>query len=174
MTLSLIIYMAITSRMAGGGVCPQRPAQLSEILFALPVGIAAGMAHGLWCGLACWVWSYAWMQTGHGTAFHMSTGENEAAAGRKEFLSPVIDPLCRVLGQPLGGSFYCWAFMGLKGLLIHLPLGLLALPGAVLWPACYFIGNRVLPKLLPSVDGAEVAEYLSGASAGFLVGVALT
>lgn len=166
----LILYQAFMSRLAGGGIWPKRPANLAEVLFSLPFGLA--YHHPVIQTFAC-LWAFAWMTTGHAVAFHMGSGENFALEGRKAPLSRVVDPLCHAARQPLGGSFYCWAFMGLKGFLIHLPLGLYALPMAFLWPLSYFIGNVLCPKIFPETDGEMIAECLAGAFSGLVVSMAI-
>jgi hypothetical protein len=164
--LIFVLWQSVFSRMAGGGIWPKRPFGFAEVMFALPFGITHFPE---WYALIAVAWSYAWMQTGHGTAFLMGYGKNIAATGRKQTLSRVIDPICRLFRQPLGGSFYCWSFMGLKGLLIHMPLGLMALPAAVLWPCSYYIGHRIASK--HGYDGGVIAELLAGASSGLCIGI---
>lgn len=183
-----IIYQSIFARMAGGGIWPGRPGGMAEWLFAAPIAYVfyrnnpadyvAFFINGAdslhipgW--IFALVWAFGWTQTGHGTAFHMGSNPVEAKGTRKEDLSFVIDHLCGIFRQPLGESFYCWTFMGLKGLLIHLPLGWFAIPAAVMWPGAYWIGNNIIRgHFKPRIDGNTIAELTAGACSGLLVALA--
>ncbi len=168
LSLALIAWCSVFARMAGGGVWVNRPANVAEACMTSAIGLAVYLHYDLrWADGLAWAWSYLWFQTGHAVAFHMNNGvEHDAANGRKAFLSPVIDQLCRVLRQPLGGNFYCWSFMLLKGALIHAPLGYLCPAGAFMFAASYWLGHRVIKR-------PEVAEYLSGAFSGLLIAMSL-
>lgn len=171
---AIVAFQSVVARMSGGGLGAQKLPEwltwLPEVFFALTIGVAAGYEHGLWwVGAIASVWAYLWMQTGHGTAFHMGTNPAEAQGTRKQTLSIIVDPVCKLFNQPLGETFYCWLFMGLKGLLIHAPLGLYALPAALLWPLAYHIGRRFVPRYLSAADGGAAAELLSGAFSGLLI-----
>lgn len=167
----LILWQAIAARAAGGGIF-KNLWRVPEILFALPFGLAAFALSGeWWLGLLGAVWSFLWMETGHGTAFWMGYQPKDAQSGRKQFLSPVVDAVTRAAGRPLGGVFYCWVFMGLKGFLIALPCGWWAFLLAFLWPAYYQIGRELQVKGWVK-DGA-VCEWLSGGAAGLVVWAAL-
>lgn len=157
-----VISMSILARMAGGGIWPNRPSGLAELLFATPIGIAYGGA-SVMGGLAI-AWTYLFMQTGHGTAFAMGRHPEYAQNGRKQFLSRFIDPICMAIRKPLGGMFYCWAFMGLKGLLIGIPVAPYGLFLAVLWPLGYELGYRI-------ENTSKYGELISGAFAGLIVGL---
>lgn len=165
----LVAFMAVAARVAGGGVF-KHPAGTGEAAFALPVAVAFGYMHeSVLMGAFCFAWVFLWFQTGHAVAFKMGADPSLAQSGRKAFLSFFIDPLCKAKGKPLGGAFYCWAFMGLKGFLMHLPLGLWAPVGAILWPTAYYIGNRIVPRFAEHTDGEMVAEFLSGAFSGLVL-----
>lgn len=188
----LVAIQSITARMAGGGLGAQKLPEwltwLPELFFALAIGAAIYVGHPEGIRLAFDIpyvlkldfyltrdgatalsstWSYLWMQTGHHTAYHMTLNP-AAALERKQTLSVIVDPICKLLNQPLGGTFYCWLFMGLKGVLIHAPLGLFALPAAVLWPLAYYLGRKVIPRYFPRFDGGAAAELFSGAFSGLL------
>lgn len=172
--LSLVATMSVFARMAGGGIWPKRPANLAEFIFAIPFAfshIAAGDAW--WIPALCVVWSFIWFSTGHATAFHMGADVNYAAGGRREPLDIIVDPICRLFGLSLGGEPYCWIFMALKGVLIFLPLGWLSLFAITWWPLCYFVGNRIVPRVWPTIDGEMVAELMSGGVAGAVVWTSL-
>ncbi len=164
------IMAAISARIAGGGFAPH-PSGVGEALFAIQFAVAMIFA-GInpWSAFLLGFWVLLYFQTGHGTAFHMGADPQVAQSGRKAPLSFIVDPACRAISAPLGGSFYCWSFMGLKGLLIHLPLGLWALAGAFCWPFSYWFGNRFIVRHFNGrVDGEAVAELLSGALSGLVL-----
>lgn len=165
----LIVFMAAAARVAGGGVF-KHPAGVGEAMLSLPIAVAIGVNYGsFWAVVACFAWVFMWFQTGHALAFKMGADPATAQSGRKAFLSHIIDPLCKATGKPLGGVFYCWVWMGLKGFLMHLPLGGWAGLMAVLWPLAYWFGNRFIPLVVATVDGEMVAEYLSGAFSGIVL-----
>lgn len=171
----VVVFQSVMSRMSGGGLLAEKlPKFLPELLFSLSFGVVASRhfsepLHAVLIGLACVAWSYLWMQTGHGTAYHMAANPAAAQGDRKQFLSIVIDPICKLFSQPLGEAFYCWTFMGLKGALIHLPLGFYAAPAAILWPLAYYIGHRLVPRFYPKIEGTAVAETIAGATSGVLI-----
>lgn len=178
-TISLIILMSFLARAAGGGF----PAQwlekklgydgVPEMAFAVPFGLCL-VSWPIWATfLIGWVWSLAWMETGHGTAYMMGRDPATAQSGRKQFLSPPVDWLCKVARQPLGGRFYCYAFMGLKGLLIGLPAAPWGLLLAVLWPVGYDAGRWLEARDFISKK-IEWSELISGGCAGLVLGLALS
>lgn len=179
MTTAFIAFlMAVLARASGGGLfatsLPDKLGFLPELAFGAVFGLVFHMEHGgLLLPLLAAVWSFLWMETGHGTAFHMGRRPSEALSGRKQTLSVVIDPLCRAVGAPLGGKFYGWAFMGLKGALIGLPVAPAGLLLAVLWPLAYFVGMYLLWEPEEDNGRGDVAELLSGAFAGLILGLAL-
>lgn len=163
-----------------GGIMPVNLTWVPELAFACFFGGAAYQTTATLCpasnlyidilsatiGTA---WSYLWMQTGHGTAYTMGNNPNIAQSGRKQTLSYVIDPLCRLFKQPLGGTFYSWVFMGLKGLLIGLPAFPFGLALAILWPQAYKIG-----WMTQKGDRATaIGEIASGLFAGLLIAITL-
>lgn len=114
------------------------------------------------------------METGHGTAYTMGRLPATAQSGRKQTLSWVVDPLCKAVGAPLGGSFYCWLFMGLKGLLIGLPLFPLGLVLAVLWPLAYEIGwfaTERSGKIRSKMGATEIGEWITGGFTGLIIAI---
>lgn len=168
LTIFLTTLMSVLSRLAGGGLfAPKLPAWLPEILFGAAIGFAAGLLwDNGWAALLSWAWAYIWMQTGHGTVLQWGSRPEEAQGERKQFLTAPVHWIAKHLNLEIGGRAYCWLFMGLKGLLIGLPLFPFGLPLAILWPLSYEIGARI-----PKSDGLK--EYLSGGAAGLLLGVAL-
>lgn len=155
----IIPYMSFVARMHGSAWC-NIPAFMVAFLFTIPVGLLAYPNYIV--VLMIWIWSSAWFQTGHGTALAMGRQPSVAQSGRKQFLSPVIDRLCELFNQPLGGKFYCWMFMGLKGFLIMPPL-------ALLWPIAYEFGWQYNERVNNKIDPTAMGELISGAFAGIVV-----
>ena len=172
----LTLYMAITSRMAGGGFYANRLWKpLPELLFSIPFG---------WCGaeiarhftdsnpvqivayITAFVWSYLWMQTGHGTVLPWGGKLQESDRGRTQFLTPAVTRLAKLLRIEVFQDDnhsrtlnYCRLFMAVKGFLIALPVGGVVL--AVLWPLAYEIGTRMRNHAL--------SELIAGAGAGVAI-----
>lgn len=148
--LVLLISLPLLARLAGRGLFWRVP----SVLLTLPFGLHTSIVG--------WIWSYLLFETGHGTAFHMGRSPSTAQSQRKQFLSPLVDTICYTLGHPLGGSFYCWLFMGLKGWLIALPLGSwYPLYFALVWPLSYEIGYWVREKYGVG-DPTATGEILTG------------
>lgn len=162
--VAIALLMSCLARAAGGGLVklPPKLGFLPELSFGSVFGLVVFIKFGFWWGIASWLWSYGWMETGHNTAFDMGSNPSLAQSGVKHPLSYAIDPLCRWAGQPLGGKFYCWAFMGLKGALIGLPVFPAGFLLAFLWPASYAAGHVFKP-------GSLVGEFFSGAAAGLVI-----
>ncbi len=140
-----------------GGVMPFDLTILSEIAFGLITGAAVGWHHGLMLGALAAVSTFFAFNTGHGTVLDPA----QAAAGRKQFLSNIVDSICEKRGWPLGSLEYCWIFMGIKGAWIGaflLPYGALL---ALLWPACYMLLNGTAREWVSGgLMGLVVALYL--------------
>ena len=148
--LVLLISLPLLARLSGRGFFWRVP----SILLTLPFGLESHIVG--------WLWSYVLFETGHGTAFHMGRSPSTAQSQRKQFLSPLVDTICCTLGHPLGGSLYCWLFMGLKGWLIALPLGSwYPLYFALVWPLSYEIGFH-LRENWGFGKPTETGEYLTG------------
>jgi hypothetical protein len=152
-----------------GGIMPVNLTMLPEMIFGVFMAVPAALEFGLFGWLAGAAWVYGWMETGHGTAMHMGKMPKEAQSGRKQTLSVIIDPLCKAAGSPLGGVFYCWAFMGLKGALIGLTAPFWGFLLAVLWPVSYFVGNYLWFDEKTGYGRGEIAEFLSGGFAGLVL-----
>lgn len=195
----IILGMGVLARMAGGGIGARhldkvKLTWLPELLFAAPFGYCAYLtaldmipnsAGAFWVGIMGAAWSYLWMQTGHGTAFHMGRRPHIAQGARKQTLSAIVDPICegfykriyykkmtwtndgkwitlrwKGMGWKLGEWQYCWLFMGLKGVLIGLPAFPFGLILGVLWPAAYAYGHQ---------KRIGTDEFLTGVYAGLVV-----
>lgn len=142
-----------------GGVMPFKMTLLPEIVFGLLTAIAVGWDRSLLVFALAWINTFFAFNTGHGTILD----PREAVRGRKQFLSWVVDPLCRLFRKPLGGAFYHWTFMGLKGLWIGAFIFPYGLPLAYLWPAAYRYfkgGNKELAS--GAAFGACIGFYIIG------------
>lgn len=137
-----------------GGIMPVDLTILPELVFSGITGAVVGFAVSPWIGLLAWVNTFYAFNTGHGTVLD----PREAVKGRKQFLSRFVDPACRLFKQPLGGAFYHWLFMGLKGLWIGAAICPYGLPLLLTWPAAY---------KLPT---GQLKELASGASFGACLG----
>ena len=156
------IIMSIFSRMSGGGLGARHlPKGLPELLFGFCFAINAYVHFGPIVSILAWIAALLFMQTGHGTAFHMGR-HPEYAIDRKQFLSSFVDPLCRFLKITIGSAAYCWIFMGLKGALIGISGGYQGLLLGILWPLSYEISWRLR-------NGTALGEWLSGVSAGMIL-----
>jgi hypothetical protein len=137
---------------------------LPELLFAAPIGYIGYLSTDLWwVGLLGWAWSYIWMQTGHHTPLMTHFGAKPYKFdGKTNTLGNVVDPMAVALEYEAGDRSYCRLFMGLKGLLIGLPMFPLGLLLAPLWSTSYEIGYKIKISTL-------YGEYFSGACAYLLV-----
>ena len=118
-------------------------------------------------------WSYLWMETGHGIAYRMGWDPDSAKGTRKQRLSIVIDPICKLFNIELGGALYCWLFMGLKGLLIGLPCYPYGLWLALLWPFSYYVGHVLRGLEGENPSATEIGEYLTGMFSAFVLTLAI-
>lgn len=137
---------------------------LPELIFAAVIGFACAYEYAWWIFIPATGISYISMQSGHATAYHMGRRPEAAQGSRKQTLSYIIDPICKFFGLRLGEGPYCYLFMGLKGFLIGIPLGPYAFLLAALWPISYDLGET---------KGYNLAEWISGASAGLCVAIFL-
>lgn len=175
----IILYMAITSRMAGGGlgakyldrkgfkegVMPFGLTWLPEAFFALPFGYAGAVGIGQVTGadfappiafVLCALWSFLWMQTATQPGFKLEYDEDKT-------LIPYVNFIARIVGVKPHTIAYMHVWNAVKGFLIGLPAG--GIPLAVLWPLGYEIGERC--------NSHAVKELASGAGAGLAVVAAL-
>ncbi len=164
-----------------GGIMPINLTFLPELLFGMVIGFCAvqcfenlGLDVGFkWTFLiwvACSAWAYIWMQTGHAAILPWDKADKRATRSRDNTLTPVVHFLCKITGITYisGGKYteaYVWAFAGVKGFLIGLPVGGFALAG--LWPLGYEIGSHAKNHLAgASWDLHMVSEGSAGAGAG--------
>jgi hypothetical protein len=188
MKLIFLGLMATLARQAGGGAGASWlvyhvgtrfgafwgsfASRLPEIVWALVFTIVSVNLFELspWpSALPIAIIAYLAMETGHGNAYHMGFAET-TFPDRWQTLDYVVRPIMRgitwvaayaglILSLRPRSPIYCWLFMGLKGLLIGLPLGIYGLPLAILWPLAYYISFRL-------TRSSETAEWLSGGFAG--------
>lgn len=150
----IIPTMAVLARLCGASWSPKWLP--SELLWALVIAAATTTTPHIFVIVA--VWSYAAMQLGHGR-FYKMTGANLADPEPEEIERYIQKFYKGDITKPI----YSWVCMGAKGLIIGLPIGLApAVVNALLWPAAYFIGMRVLK------NGAY-AEVIAGAVVGALL-----
>lgn len=170
-------------RQVGGGplgvkLQPKGLAPLLNGVIVLPIVISVLVHFGILYAIAALFWSALWLNTGHATAYDMGRDPSIAQSGRKEFLSHVVDPICNLLGWPLGGTKYCWLFMGLKGLLVGLPTLIVAPLFVVLYPLGYDLGYRFplcqwFNQHIAKETGTFTSEWYAGFMIGFLGGLSI-
>lgn len=165
----LPILMMCTSRACGGGFYgPYIGDRFNEVIFALPIGFTVYLSSGsVIQAILGWAITFGAMALGHGTFFAMNGYEDKNRDDPNDVRIQTIEKVFRPLYVKLGGDIYkpmySWYMMGCKGLLIGLPLGLWAIPLAILWPTCYWVGRKVEHNI------NEVAEYASGVCAACMV-----
>lgn len=170
--IGCMVFMAVVARLCGGGIVnlPAGVDKIPKIVFGAAFGLASYHMHGCWwLAVLATISSAFWMNTGHGTAYEMGYDPAIAQSGRKEFLSPLIDPITKAVRQPMGVLFYCVAFMGLKGSLIGLSVQPFGLILGFLWPLAYWFGKKM------KQEGYiwDWQELISGWYAGLIVGLIL-
>lgn len=170
----IILYMAITSRMAGGGLgahildpkgkgrgmMPVNLTWLPEALFILPIAITCGAAvaflfgtlWGLLAGFAGYGVSFLGMQTATEPGFNIDYKDDKT-------LVPYMNAIGRVFGIKPHTVGYMHLWNAMKGFLIGLPVGGVSL--ALLWPLAYAVGARF--------ENHALKELLAGAGAAAAV-----
>jgi hypothetical protein len=169
MTPLIPLIQSLLARAAGDDWFGQK--QRWGMLFALPFGYASYVLYDTWwIALIGYVISWMAYETGHGTFYKMVGYQDhnrpDPDKPRKQKLEYVVEPIFKLFAISKEQSAYSWACMGLKGLLIGLPLGWYAPFLAILWPSAYWLGRRY------EKSGA-VSEYLSGMAAGTVILLAI-
>lgn len=178
--ISLLAFMGITSRQAGGGFgahrLPRWLTWLPEVLFAIPFGLPLFLllvphvgSLALLPAFLAVAWSYLWMQSATAPGLHWGKGGYNP--NRTSTLKPYVDFLnnLRVGKWSIGPGYdpstaqYCRLYMSVKGFLIGLPVG--GIPLAVFWPLGYELGHRTGKE--------DLIEFFAGIGAGVAVGLAL-
>ena len=190
----LMFYMAIVSRMAGGGlgahllnergavgddgrdlggIMPWNLTWVPEVLFSIPLGVPCALITywlttnpllALLSLILAAGWSYGWMQSAPGPALQWGD-DPEDGMGRPRTLSPVVNWISDSLGFERGDINYCRTWMAVKGFLIGLPVGGVVL--AVLWPLAYEGGYRLRGKV--SFDPHAFTELAAGTGAALSI-----
>lgn len=157
------LIASLITRTHGGGLIPKFPKSILKVMFGAMFGIACFLLTGnvFISALGALVSSFSYA-LGHGTFYGMK-GYESSNLERIEKIEYVVRPIFKFLKLNIYSSLYSWICMGIKGLLIGLPLLYLAPLMAVLWPTAYWIGRIV------EDENNEVAEYLSGLFAGTLL-----
>lgn len=143
-----------------------------ELAYGAVFGLACYSIYGnFWLSLVAFVVSWRAMELGHGTFYDMQGWKG--ADGPPHFGTPekprmqtldyVLLPLFKRLKLNPRRPAYSWVAMGIKGLLIALPLGPFVALNAVLFPASYAITRHYWPSK------PELAEWTAGACAGVLI-----
>lgn len=164
--LYIIVHMSIMARAAGGGLFAKHVwSRLPEILFALPIALAASsFFESIPVFIVSFIFSYVAMEMGHGT-FYTMKGYASRTEGRIQTIEKILRPIYSLTGKTIYTPFYSWFMMGIKGALIAAPLGIIpAVINMVLWPTAYWIGHRKLNR-------PEYAEWISGAFMGLILGI---
>lgn len=151
-TVLLAQFMDWGARASGGGVGANKVAGgTPECLFGIPIAMAAGLFWYVvtgWVGCFAlvpvfWAWTvWMGMERGHTRVYTMG-----GAAVGYEKVSTIerLGPQWvweRLFKRSIHTPAYSWWIMGIKGLLIGLPLGPFALLLAVLWPLAYWLAFR--------------------------------
>lgn len=153
--------MALCAAWAGGSLWPSqyldkiKATFLPEVLFALAFVCPWYPIIGWW-SLLVGVWSYGWMQAATANGLHWGKGAYKPS--RDTSFSPIVNWLSDLFNLDRSSTNYCRLYMGIKGLLITLPVGG---AGLLLWPLGYDIGERL--------GSNTYRELLSGAGAGISI-----
>lgn len=176
----LIPYMAITSRLAGSGFGQKwGAAWLPEALFTYPFGFALGYAlaphigpnYATLAGVIGWLWSFGFMQSATWMFLRWESHDNPNTK-RGGTLKGLTDHIAKVFGYKLGDEGYAWVAAGVKGFLIGLPVGGVAL--AILWPLGYEIGSHATGRTEKyGIDPHAVSEVAAGVGAALSVALFL-
>lgn len=153
--LLYIPAMAVLSAWSGGSLWPSQylPPKLTwlpEAAFAVCIGYALYPIIGLYVLIAI-AWSYAWQQSSPAPALFWGD-LNHYNPDKKSTLKPLVDFISPWHPSTVA---YCRLYIGIKGLLLTLPIGGL---GIITHPIGYEIGNRM--------KNHTVSELLSGAGVG--------
>lgn len=169
----ICVLLGLLARQAGGGLLAvkfenKKISWLSEFLFAAILGsLSASVFCAETLSLIAFaifsVWIYLFMQTGHGDALDFSDKHD---LKRKNTLTPLVRGICDKIKVGYNTPNHDRIFMAVKGFLIGLPFGGIAL--AVLWPLAYESRKWTAPYI--GENKAHIlAEFLTGAFSGISV-----
>lgn len=167
----LMALMAWAHRLHGGGWPSSWSRAVSTGIYALVFALANYYIYDLWQLALLSALVSGWgLSKGHGNVYEME-GVNvtndepewlERYGGRWAWRK-----LERWTGKDIYTPEYSWFIMGLKGLIIGLPVAPVGVALALLWPAGYWFGFVYRDK-----DDGTV-EWASGAGAGLVVFLAV-
>lgn len=178
--LLLVPVMAIISRASGSddrfGTLWTGWSGFPELLYGIIFAQAGYLITGnWWLALILGIVSWRAMETGHGTFYDMQGWRGED--GPPNFGTPekprycdldyILVPLFKIAGRNPKAPEYSWIAMGLKGLLIGLPLLTFASLQSVLFVSAYAVNRAYMP------NRPELAEWTAGMAAGLTIAVAL-
>lgn len=176
MIFFLLIYQGLMSRLSGSGFGNKwGVAWLPEALFAYPFGCALGYAlvphigtnYATIAGVFGWLWSFGFMQSATWMFLRWESHDNPNTK-RGGTLKVATDRIAHLFGYKLGDEGYAWIAAGLKGFLIGLPVGGIAL--AVLWPLAYEIGSHARGRTEKyGIDPHAVSEVMAGFAAAISI-----
>ena len=155
--MTLAIVSLAMGRSHGIGGIPLSRA-VSTIAFVLIFGFGAYTLFGLWyapLGLL----SGVGIAIGHGEFYAMQGANPDSDM---EPWEKYPRKLWNLLGRSEYTPAYSWYMMGLKGLIIGLPLGPFAVLVSAIWPTAYYISFKY-------TQSSALAEYLSAGFAGLLI-----
>lgn len=167
MTLFLIPLMSFLARAAGADWLKLKT--VYGVIFGVVFGVVSGVNSHWVIGILCGLLSWRAYEFGHGTWYRMGGYQDhnsETEKPRIQTLERVFRPLYVKLGLDIYDPLYSWYMMGVKGFLIGVSAGWNGLLLTILWPVSYWIGHRVFKR-------PAIAEWISGACAGFVLFLAL-
>jgi len=173
-TLAVTLVMAFAGRAHGhendsgvAGAWPRWCRTVSLAAFALLFGSASAVLWGHGWMVFDGIWSASIFALGHGNVFAMRGAQD--GIGNPPSTPELIERwggrwiYTTIFRGDIHHPIYSWWIMGLKGLLIALPIGLSAIGFMLAWPAYYWISFR-------EVDGTSAtAEWATGTFSGLTV-----
>lgn len=176
----IICFSAYMGRVAGGGFWGPWIREktniklLPEIILVIPLIVVSSLGEDWVSWLLNSLFIGFGFQTGFGTARPMgyhpeyaTSIDPETGKRRKQRLSIIVDPICRLMNWPLGSRQYCWLLFALKGLITGIPFGLPGLLLVVLVPASYQLGASQRNLNWPKRDWI-IDEWLAAGSIGLV------
>lgn len=166
----IVLWQAFLARLSGGGMFAKHLwSALPEVIFSVPYALIGVLLvyqiSPIFIPL-CFIFTWRMMELGHGTFYDMEGYRDYPDdPKRKQTLEYITRPIYKLFSNDIRKPAYSWLCMGLKGLLIGLPLGWFAIPHAILWPSAYWLGRKL--------GRAEYSEWISGAVSGLLISLTI-
>lgn len=129
----------------------------SLLAFTFSFGYAAFTLHGIYFAPLALVTLFG-LSTGHGRFFVMQ-GAN-LNDPNPEWIEKNL--VLRFYKGDITKPLYSWVCMGIKGLMIGLPVFPFGIALGLLWPAAYVVSNKCFKT-------TAIAEYLTGYFAGVII-----